>query len=140
MNFINNLPYDCQNRILDYLYELNHRKIFNSITKELESKAVKVMWKKFSGFETDDVTKNEAIFITSKLENCNCCERHKKNRPSLQNLLDGEYTPYGNIMSLMAGKSIDIINKNLCQCDCSCRHIIRSLCRTVNDPIDENLI
>ena len=114
MNFINNLPYDCQNRILDYLYELNHRKIFNSITKELESKAVKVMWKKFSGFETDDVTKNEAIFITSKLENCNCCERHKKNRPSLQNLLDGEYTPYGNIMSLMAGKSIDIINRNLC--------------------------
>ena len=70
------------------------------------------MWKKFSGFETDDVTKNEAIFITSKLENCNCCERHKKNRPSLQNLLDGEYTPYGNIMSLMAGKSIDIINRS----------------------------
>ena len=60
-----------------------------------------------------DFEKNNTITI---LNNCNCCERHKINRPKcLEKYIETKFNP-------------DNKSKHICQC--RCRHVARFICRS----------
>lgn len=77
--------------------------------------------------------------IFNIMEACNCCERHQINKPTNAFFIDGyvpQYTDYEytnleekNYYNIQKKKN----NENLKKCNCSCRHICRSMCREVND-------
>ena len=56
------------------------------------------------------------------LNNCNCCNKHKLNKP--KNLNVWHELPYHQY-------------KNL-SCPCNCRHMARMICRTICGSIDNN--
>jgi len=58
------------------------------------------------------------------LSKCNCCERHKLNKPKKHLYWKKGENPY----PFHNKQPIDIIN-NLSQCSCDCRHLTRWLCR-----------
>ena len=64
-------------------------------------------------------TFNDICEIVDSAASCNCCERHKINRPSLSDFLKGSnciYVKENSVSSQM-------------QCFCNCRHIARKYCR-----------
>ena len=77
--------------------------------------------------------------IFNIMEACKCCERHQINKPTNTFFIDGyvphyddyEYTNQEeqNYYNIQKRKE----NENLKKCNCSCRHICRSMCREVND-------
>lgn len=57
------------------------------------------------------------------LSNCNCCERHQKNKPSVYDLENGHIGTYPS-----SGR--DICSDD---CNCRCRNEARSFCRIINN-------
>lgn len=55
------------------------------------------------------------------LANCNCCDRHQWNKPTL--FLPWRELPFHNL------RNYDNINN----CKCNCRHIARFICRQHDD-------
>ena len=56
----------------------------------------------------------------NNLANCNCCERHQVNKPTVLELW--HETPANNF-------HLDIY-----PCMCNCRHVSRFICRQINEP------
>jgi|MEHZ01.4.fsa_nt_MEHZ011134083.1_4 hypothetical protein len=56
--------------------------------------------------------------LPDELVECNCCEKHKVNFPTL-----------GCKLPTSVSKIVSLKNLDVCKCDCPCRHIARHLCR-----------
>lgn len=89
-----------------------HREIKRTI-------AVTNEWRMDSGISfTEYIRRNIAqpAYTVQVLDTCNCCERHKINRPTkLEKYVEPPYNP----------DKIEIVNT----CACPCRNISRSICR-----------
>ena len=132
---MNNLPDDIINHILEYKASYDHYLKSKKILKELPVKSTFQYFKNiinifltlnidYYDFLIEHISEIEREHIIETLNLCNCCERHKSNRPSVDKYRDGfcpKYSTSNNFYS------------NLCKC--SCRHIIRDICRAKNDEI-----
>ena len=67
---------------------------------------------------------DERIRMMKILNTCNCCHRHNKNKPTLEQYMSG-YVPTYSTSNIM----------NIYNCKCFCRTFARSLCRAQNDEI-----
>tara|TARA_Y100000992_G_C21191487_1_gene455810 strand:- start:86 stop:391 length:306 start_codon:yes stop_codon:yes gene_type:complete len=56
------------------------------------------------------------------LNKCNCCERHKINRPS----------------TFTVWYELPFHNTQHIDCKCNCRHMARHICRTICGSVDDN--
>jgi len=72
----------------------------------------------------DFLTLEDAKAIVKKCSECQCCEDHKKNRPT--SLIHREY-------------SVNPHQERERECQCSCRHFSRWVCRAYGDSIDDRL-
>ena len=70
-------------------------------------------------------SQDERIDIIKILNTCNCCSRHKKNKPSVDDFING----------FVPGYQVKYQNNH--QCKCKCRSFCRDLCRAENDEILE---
>jgi hypothetical protein len=67
----------------------------------------------------DRFSKEDLVTFINNYSKCTCCERHQTNRPcSPSDFVEGE-----------AKKSNRIEN----ECECSCRHLSRFICRSIID-------
>tara|TARA_B110000483_G_C17661887_1_gene338413 strand:+ start:41 stop:475 length:435 start_codon:yes stop_codon:yes gene_type:complete len=71
------------------------------------------------------VIEREQMIIT--LNTCNCCDRHQKKKPSLEQYLTGFIPEYPSSSN----------NNQQYNCICRCRNISRDICRAQNDEIME---
>jgi|SaaInlStandDraft_5_1057022.scaffolds.fasta_scaffold01587_9 hypothetical protein len=67
---------------------------------------------------------DERIQMMKFLNTCNCCHRHNKNKPTLEQYMSG-YVPMYSTSNIM----------NNYNCKCFCRTSARALCRAQNDEI-----
>ena len=75
---------------------------------------------------TSEIEREQMILI---LNTCDCCDRHQKKKPSIEQYLCGfvpEYT-----------QSPNNNHKYTCNCNCICRSMSRDICRAQNDEIIE---
>ena len=66
------------------------------------------------------------------LNKCNCCKRHKINKPSVFSLWDesaSNYTP--QILSTFTDDDV--------YCSCTCRHVSRMICRQYEPPVNSDI-
>lgn len=143
MNFqsenVSVLPDEIIEKIIDYRLSYIHRQQFkNTLLKlPLDSVFFKInyinkIYKIDRNYGDDflDVIMNlttydERLNMIKVLNSCNCCSRHKKNKPSLDDFLNGcvpEYT---------------FKPQSVHYCKCKCRSFCRDLCRAQNDEIVE---
>ena len=73
---------------------------------------------------TSEIEREQMMTV---LNTCNCCERHKKNRPNIVDYLEGLVPPYS---------TGPIVSHHNSGCRCICRHMCRNLCRAKNDEVD----
>jgi hypothetical protein len=71
---------------------------------------------------TSQIEREQMIIL---LNTCDCCERHKKKKPSIEQYLSGFIPEYPT----------SINNYQINTCKCACRSICRDLCRAQNDEI-----
>jgi len=117
------IPNEVVDKIMEDHGGLIHREIFNKIRSPLKEKAFQRIWDTTLPFYfSERWGKNQGQYMMSFYQNCKCCNRHQKNKPSLVDYENGYVPPYGS-------KFHDKINS----CKCPCRHICRNLCREIND-------
>ena len=117
------LPIELQEKIIDYKYEIEHRKNTNNLLNKIKKKAIEYIYNNIEPFE-ENFDKNQADYIMSYITKCNCCNRHKEKRPTLEDYRNGYCPEY----------KTSIINLKY-NCRCPCRHIARDICRIMNDEI-----
>jgi len=127
VNLFPMLPRDITKVILEQTGGLEHvDKIkvlkegiyFKSICNYLDSLPI------YEWFE--HITFEESIEYMNMFTRCNCCNRHKKKRPTTQMFMEG------CIMEQWAEK--DTREK---KCNCKCRHLSRTMCEERNNVEDE---
>ena len=67
---------------------------------------------------------DERIKMMKILNTCNCCHRHNKNKPTLEQYIS-KYVPMYSTSN----------NMNIYNCKCFCRIFTRSLCHAQNNEI-----
>ncbi|VVU94416.1 hypothetical protein CPAV1605_138 [seawater metagenome] len=121
------LPDDCINIILDYLVQLQHKENFKIIQNDILKIAA---IKRFSIANHDPfdmiMDRDEAKLMLSILNKCKCCNEHQLRKPSL-NDYDNFFVPEYPTKHICASRKTN--------CNCSCRHISRHICRLMNDEI-----
>ncbi len=121
------LPDDCINKILDYLVQLEHIENFKIIKNDILKIAA---IKRFSIKNHDPfdiiMDRQEARLMLSILNECKCCQEHQLRKPSLLDY-DNYFVPK------YSTKRFGISKKT--ECNCSCRHTSRHICRLMNDEI-----
>jgi len=143
MNFLNldknKLPNEIIDIILEYHFSYIHKLKFKNVLKNIPLHYVfsKIIYinkiyqiNRNYGDDFYDVimeltSYEERINMIKILNTCNCCSRHKKNKPSIDDFLDGFVPDY------------QVKYQNIHQCVCKCRSFIRDLCRAQNDEIVE---
>ena len=131
-----NLPIEIVDHILDYHYSLKHfeymKKIKrhllqhrNILIKDICIQNLNDIWYKY-GFEWK-WRYEDAEYYIQIFSNCTCCKRHQEKRPTLQQLDDNFVPEYST-----SPVSVNYITNN---CNCSCRHLSRHICREVNDVV-----
>ena len=68
-----------------------------------------------------EFTYHEQLHMMELLNTCECCEEHKKNRPTLSQFLEGYFPPFDKI-----GADSEK------ECKCTCRQFSRDICRAHN--------
>lgn len=129
------LPIELVDKIMDFKYGLFHREKMDKMKGEIEMVGSCKVILTCKPYEVEEnVGKDECERIMQILENCDCCERHQKNKPTLKHLQEG-YIP-DICFDYTAQPKISIWNNNdYCKkCKCPCRHISRLLCMEINDP------
>lgn len=66
---------------------------------------------------------NEKEHLIKLLSTCNCCTRHKIGKPTVKQFYNGTY--------ISTNENTTYINMNDI-CKCSCRHMMRWVCRTTS--------
>lgn len=121
------LPFEIINIILEDHSGILHREKMIELKKELKKEGIIKLLERTKSFEFKETWGyNEAERIISFFQNCQCCERHQKLRPSLLDLANGFVPEY----------STKLHKYHLC--NCPCRHICRYLCREINDEEIDN--
>ena len=144
------LNYDCINKIMDYVHDLEHTGRYNNVLKQISYRAARIkidrickhhinqyiVPAKFSdelglidSILFEDLillnsSKDERTWFMRELSNCNCCEKHQQNRPTFSDYLNGHTGNYPE------NNSMD----ETCYCSCKCRSFARFLCRIDNTP------
>ena len=67
----------------------------------------------------DEVSGVTLLDKLNHLSNCDCCERHQVNKPTV--FQPWYETPFNN-------------TQNIYHCMCNCRHVARFICRQANNP------
>ena len=123
----NKIPYDIEHKILDDLYGLIHRENINKLLYDICKKAIQLQLEdKFFDYFLDireylsEYEVDNAVFV---LSNCKCCSEHIINRPTYDDFKNGVVPIYSTKHSRSK------------TCRCSCRYLIRNICRGVNDEI-----
>ena len=125
------------NEIIEYIWSFNYlwaakiiKKNYSNMIKHKINEVIKLMssarlWSHLLegsyciNYKSQILNNNEII----KLFNlCNCCKKHKLNKPSkYQKWIETDF---------------NILNKDsTCKCKCKCRHLSRFICRYI--PIEE---
>ena len=81
----------------------------------------------------DDTSKFERENIVYVFSNCDCCEEHQRERPSLYDYNSGYMPDYPNPNIDWKLDALSKIGKN--NCNCPCRFVSRYICRIDNDEI-----
>ena len=141
MIFMNNnlLIKELQKKCLDYLNELENIEKFKIFSKELIQCSIKKQLKKYliqpsnMQYLEDDTSKFERENIIYVFSNCDCCEEHQRERPSLYDYNSGYMPEYPNPNIDWKLDTLSKIGKN--NCNCPCRFVSRYICRIDNDEI-----
>lgn len=132
---MNKLPDEIINIIIDYrLSYLFHEKFkicLNEIPLSSALMKIEYIDKIYNTTYNQDyldmilelTTNDDRINMINVLNSCNCCNEHKKNKPTLEQYLNG-YVPNYNCKY-----------QKLKKCKCKCRSFCRNLCRAQNDEI-----
>ena len=122
-NYLND---DVTMLIDDYLYQLYHRELLNKMTNSLIRESYLRLYNRCLPFEMYEIIgMDECINMFKVFENCNCCEEHNENKPTIYHFYAGYVPPY-------------YTSNRKKMCSCPCRHICRMICREVNDEILED--
>lgn len=121
----------------------NYPKITENISVEETLKLLKIIREKYSGFNLGiNITiekcidifilnSNNADIIIKKLNECNCCEHHKKNKP--KKLDDVEWKKNVPLYKVSEKMELLIFNsEDNEKCNCFCRHYSRIIQSTFN--------
>lgn len=139
-----NLPYDILYEILIIKSLSDQHDIFKNCLNKISHNAAKKKIKYIERLYMENLEKNifadsiedtilantsseERIWLLKEINNCNCCEKHSKNKPTIYDYENGlvpEYSSKNNSNRL---------------CLCECRHISRCICRAQNDEIIINI-
>lgn len=143
MNFLylnkKKLPTEIIDIILEYHFSYIHKLKFINVLKNIPLHYVflKIIYitkiyqidrnysDEFYDLIMELTSYDERINMIKILNTCNCCSRHKKNKPSIDDFLNGFVPDY------------KVKYQNIHQCVCKCRSFIRDLCRAQNDEIVE---
>ena len=132
-----NLPIEIKNIILEYYFSNLFNKKFKECLKNitLESIFFKIKYINKKNLENnfndyldtilEYTNSDERLLMIKKLNQCNCCNIHKLNKPTSKQYLDGYVPEYST--SIYRNK----------KCKCQCRQFCRSICRAENDEIIE---
>lgn len=132
------IPQDILNNIIEYKESHEHYLKFKIIIDDLPVKSIIRRIESISHYANSNIVYDfydlllekleeiESIHIIETLNKCNCCERHKNNKPTVKQYYDGFVPNYSTSCNL---------NNNLC--NCPCRHIIRHICRAKNDEVSD---
>ena len=138
---------------MDYVHDLKHVEKYKNVLKQVSFSAAFTKVKRIKNHYTDQyftparisdelglidaITFDDLLELNSTIEerkwfikelsNCNCCERHKQNRPTLTDYLQGQPGDYPINYDI----SIDEYS-----CRCDCRHICRFICKVDNTNHD----
>lgn len=77
----------------------------------------------FEGWIHRDTDFDKRFFMVKELSNCNCCEKHKTRRPTLEQFKTGQYQ---EVSSNAITGDVDV---QWHTCSCTCRHMCRQFCR-----------
>ena len=144
------LNYDCINKIMDYVHDLEHTGRYNNVLKQVSYRAARIKIDRICKHQinqyfipakfSDELglvdailfedlirvnsNKDERTWFMREMSNCKCCEKHQQNKPTLSDYLNGHPGNYPE------NNSID----ETCHCSCKCRSFARFLCRIDNAP------
>ena len=141
INVMKKLPDEIINEILIIKGLSDQHEIFINCLKKLSYCAAKFKIKFIEIKYMENLTKNifadsiedtileytdyeERLWLLKEMINCNCCERHMKRKPNLEQFRKGYVPSY----------SISVKKDNICSCEC--RHITRCIFRAQNDEIE----
>lgn len=80
-NYLND---DVTMLIDDYLYQLYHRELLNKMTNSLIRESYLRLYNRCLPFEMYEIIgMDECINMFKVFENCNCCEEHNENKPTI---------------------------------------------------------
>jgi len=124
---ISQLPQELE----DYIYELKagiiHREKYKLVLNKIIPYALYFQYNHITPFELIETINIEEIKSwVSNLNQCNCCEEHQKRKPTYNEFLNGFCPEYPTKYRLIYKR-----------CKCPCRHLVRHICREVNDEIIE---
>ena len=134
MNTITSLVSQLPQELEDYIYELKggiiHRENYKLVLNNIYPYALYFRFIRITPFEVaETIDMDEIKSWVYNLNQCNCCEKHKKRKPTYNEFLNGNCPAYPT-----QSTKKQLIHK---QCKCPCRHLVRHICREVNDEIIE---
>tara|TARA_B100001287_G_scaffold102364_1_gene86005 strand:- start:1656 stop:2060 length:405 start_codon:yes stop_codon:yes gene_type:complete len=134
MSTITSLVSQLPQELEDYIYELKggiiHRENYKLVLNKIYPYALYFRFIRITPFEVaETIDMDEIKSWVYNLNQCNCCKKHKKRKPTYNEFLNG-YCPAYPTKSIKK----QLIHK---QCKCPCRHLVRHICREVNDEIIE---
>lgn len=77
---------------------------------------------------------SERKTIMQDLNTCDCCPRHKANRPTLTDFMKG------TMERVNIPRSNNVLKTYEYKCNCKCRQLARSVCRTNNQVLQKKII
>lgn len=124
---VSQLPQELE----DYIYELKggiiHRQNYKSVLNKIFPYALYFQFNNIPPFELiETIDIKEIKSWVYNLNQCNCCQEHKKRKPTYNEFLNGYCPEYPTKHRLIHNR-----------CKCPCRHLVRHICREVNDEIIE---
>ena len=138
------LPDEIINNILEINGGLIHRENMISNHENIPLKAAYTKLNNiFSGYKDNGIynngnfadyidsviSYNEKEHLMKLLSKCNCCGRHKIGKPTLKQFYNGTYISTNENTTYIRMNDI---------CKCSCRHMMRWICRTTSNFILDN--
>ena len=119
----NNLPQELCLYIQDLHYSNYHYDLMQKSKNQIKIKGILHYLNNIPDVDEDNTTKAERMKYVLQLSNCNCCDKHIKNRPSLLQYLNGYVPEY------------DTKHISYYSCKCKCKYYIDSFCWIDNDEI-----
>lgn len=142
MKSLPTLPIEIVNNILEMNGGLIHKENMDPLLKNIPLTAAHIKVKNiaskynqegiyhdgnFAQYINAILSYNEKEHLMKSLLTCNCCKNHKLNRPTLKQFYKGTYISTEHLHPYIDRK-----------CKCSCRHMMRWICRTTTNFILDN--